>query len=120
MASQSDSADSSIARAEPLAKARSRKYAEPTEKARKSAYWRISVESSIVEGRNRTKAKIVHATDFSNNISAQRNVNQQNAMPARIDGIRSISSDVPRLRQTCSAKISSGGWEMAKIGRAHV
>ena len=44
----------------------------------------------MVEGRNRTKANIVHAADFSNNISAQRKVNQQNAMPARIEGMRSI------------------------------
>src|SRR5256885_16100272 len=109
MASQSDSADSNIAGAEFLAKARSRKYAEPMAKARNSAYWRISVESSIEEGRNKTKVNIVHATDFSNNMSAQRKVNQQKAMPAKIDGIRNISSEVTSTRHACMTKMSSGG-----------
>src|SRR5579872_496775 len=115
MASHRESPESSIATSELLAKARSREYADPMANAKNSAYWRISVESSMVEGRNRTKANIVQATDFSNIISAQPKVNQQKAMPARIKGRRSISSEVPNTRQTCSTKISSGGCEMARL-----
>src|SRR5437588_12879254 len=99
MASQRHTPEKNIGPAEFLARARSSRYAEPMAKARNSAYWRISVESSMEDGKKSTKTNIVQATVFSNNISAQRNVNQQKAIQARIDGMRSISSDVPSARQ---------------------
>src|SRR5579864_2278031 len=88
MASHRHTPESNIVPAEFFAKARSNRYAEPMAKARNKAYWRISVESSIDEVRNRTKTNIIQATVVSNNIPAQRNVNQQKAIPARIDGMR--------------------------------
>src|SRR6266550_3870181 len=117
MASQRHMPESNIVPVECFPKARSNKYADPIAKARKSAYWRISVESSTDEGRNKTKTNIVHATDFSNSISAQRKVNQQKAMPARIEGMRNISSDVPSTRQACMTNMSNGGCEIARLTR---
>src|ERR1700730_16786696 len=99
IASHKHRPESNMSAVEFFNNARSSKYAEPMAKARNKAYWRISVESSIDDGRNRTKTNIIQATVFSNSISAQRNVNQQKAMPAKIDGMRNISSDVPSARQ---------------------
>src|SRR5579863_9008751 len=43
---------------------------------------------------------------------------QQKSVPARIEGMRSISSEVPRERQACSSRIRSGGWEIVKLAFA--
>src|ERR1700688_11263 len=99
IASHKPTPESNMAAPEFLNKARSNRYADPRANARNKAYWRISVESSIDEGRKRTKTYIIQATAFSNNICAQRNVNQQKAMPAKIDGMRNISSEAPSTRQ---------------------
>jgi hypothetical protein len=57
----------------------------------------------------------VHATEAGNRIAAQRKVSQQNAVPARIDGMRSSHSDVPRCRHRCSTRIRRGGWERVRL-----
>src|SRR5438874_5957730 len=117
IASHKKPPDASIARAEFACSARSRKYADPIANASSSAYCRTSVERSIEEGRNTINANAIQTTLCSNKRDNQRYANQQNAVPARMEGRRSMSSEVPSPRQTRSKKISSGGCDTFRLER---
>src|SRR5205807_7693661 len=101
-ANQRNTPEASIERVELSRSARSRKYADPIANASSSAYCRTSVERSMDEGRNTMNVNAIQTTLCSNKSDSQRYANQQNAVPARMEGRRSMSSEVPSTRQTRS------------------
>src|SRR5215469_4785320 len=82
-----------------FSKACPRKYRAPAMQNSIRAYARTSADRLTVAGENARKVTAIRLADLFATILIHLYAIQQKAVPARTEGIRSISSDRPRKRQ---------------------